>query len=130
MGPAAMKTKVGWVLSGPACQASTSQAASTNLLQVMCILKPLGLHDRSSSKLKDPLVQQLRKFWEIELIGVSLDEGQYTINFLILLSRGMRGMKYACPGGSSVPYSLTILISHVTSYDFASKASKVPQATC
>ena len=32
MGPVAMKTNVGWVLSGPVCQVSTSQAASTNLV--------------------------------------------------------------------------------------------------
>ena len=38
--------------------------------------------DCSSSKLKDPLVQQLQRFWEIESIGVSLDEGSVHDKFL------------------------------------------------
>ena len=44
VGPVAMKTKVGWVLSGPVCPASTSQAAGTNLFTIcLCILKPPAL---------------------------------------------------------------------------------------
>ena len=38
--------------------------------------------DCSSSKLKDPSVQQLQRFWEIESISVSLDEGSVHDKFL------------------------------------------------
>ena len=36
VGSVAMKTKVGWVLSGPVCQESTSQAASTKFCYKSC----------------------------------------------------------------------------------------------
>ena len=82
VGHVAMKTKVGWVLSGTVCQASTSQAASTNLVTSHVMHLETSSLDCSSSKLKDPLVQQLQRFWEIESIGVSLDEGSVHDKFL------------------------------------------------
>ena len=82
VGPVAMKTKVGWVLSGPVCQESTSQAASTNFVTSHVMHLETSSLECSSSKLKDPLVQQLQRFWEIESIGVSLDEGSVHDKFL------------------------------------------------
>ena len=76
VGPVAMKTKVGWVLSGPVvCHESTSQAASTNFVTSHVMHLETSSLECSSSKLKDPLVQQLQRFWEIESISMSLDEG-------------------------------------------------------
>ena len=73
VGPVAMKTKAGWALSGPVCQPSTSQTVSTNLVTSPVMHLETSCFDCSSSKLKDPLVQQLQRFWEIESIGMSLD---------------------------------------------------------
>ena len=92
MGPVAIKTKVGWVLSGPVCQASTSQAASTNLITSHVMHLETSSLDFSSSKLKDPLVQHLQRFWEIESIGVSLDEGSVHDKFLDTIKQ--RGGRY------------------------------------
>ena len=58
VGPVAMKTKAGWVLSSPVCQPSTSQTASTNLVTSHVVHLETSSLDCSSSKLKDPLVQQ------------------------------------------------------------------------
>ena len=83
VGPVAMKTKVGWVLLGPvACQESTSKAASTNFVTSHVMHLETSSLECSSSKLKDPLVQQLQRVWEIESIGVSLDEGSVHDKFL------------------------------------------------
>ena len=82
VGPVAMKTKVGWVLSGPVCQASALQAANTNIVTSHVMHLEISSVECSSSKLKDPLVQQLQRFWEIESIGVSLDEGSVHDKFL------------------------------------------------
>ena len=53
VGPVAMKTNIGWVLSGPVCQASNSQSAGTNLVTSHVMHLETSSLDCSSSKLKD-----------------------------------------------------------------------------
>ena len=82
-----MKTKVDWVLSGPVCQSSTSQVASTKLVTSHVMHLEISSLDCSSSKLKDPLVQQLQRFWEIESISMSLAEGSVHNKFLDIIKQ-------------------------------------------
>ena len=82
-GPVGIKTSLGWVLSGPMPHAPGS-GSDVNL--VTChTLRPntSGCDDLNiSRKDEDPLVEQVKKFWELESIGVSPHEGTVHDKFL------------------------------------------------
>ena len=69
-GPVAMETKLGWVLSGIVsenCYDSVSLVnAATHCMEVLSVSE----EEQQSSRLED----QLRKFWELESIGISVKE--------------------------------------------------------
>ncbi|KAK2546895.1 hypothetical protein P5673_033374 [Acropora cervicornis] len=75
-GPVAMKTILGWVLSGPIPHAPGS-GSDVNLLTCHTLrLNTSSFNDLNvSRKDGDPLLEQVKKFWEIESIGVSPHEG-------------------------------------------------------
>ena len=65
-GPTAIHTKLGWVLSGPACSNPHNQC--TVNLSVTHVLH-IGAHEESND-----LVEQLRAFWELESLGIQEEE--------------------------------------------------------
>ena len=69
-GPVAMETKLGWVLSGimtENCYDSASLVnAATHCMEVLSVSE----EEQQNSRLED----QLRKFWELESIGISVKE--------------------------------------------------------
>ena len=71
-GPVAMKTVLGWVLSGPIPHAPGS-GSDVNLVTCHTLrLNASSCDDLNvSRKDGDPLLEQVKKFWEIESIGVS-----------------------------------------------------------
>ena len=73
-GPVAMETGLGWVLSGPIphpCAESDVNLVTCNTLKLETTL----MHG-------DPLVDQMKKFWELESIGVLPNEGTVHDKFL------------------------------------------------
>ena len=78
-----MKTKLGWDLSGPSPQ---SDSLRTDVNVISCYT--LRLDTSSSTSVvggvegEDPLVEQVKKFWELENIGVSPYEGSVHDKFL------------------------------------------------
>ena len=82
-GPVAMKTSLGWVLSGPMSHAPGS-GSDVNLVTCHTLrLNTSGCDDLNiSRKDEDPLVEQVKKFWELESIGVSPHEGTVHDKFL------------------------------------------------
>ena len=126
-----MKTKVGWVLSGPVCQESTSQAASTNFVTSHVMHLETSSLECSSSKLKDPLVQQLQRFWEIESIGVSLDEGSVHDKFLDTIKQRDGRYEVCLPWREQhplLPDNFDLAMSRLIT--LLPKLRKVPRDTC
>ena len=82
-GPVAMKTILGWVLSGPIPHAPGS-GSDVNLVTCHTLrLNASSCDDLNvSRKDEDPLLEQVKKFWEIESIGVSPHEGTVHDKFL------------------------------------------------
>ncbi|XP_044184810.1 uncharacterized protein LOC122964955 [Acropora millepora] len=82
-GPVAMKTILGWVLSGPIPHAPGS-GSDVNLVTCHTLrLNASSCDDLNvSRKDEDPLLEQVKKFWEIESIGVSPHEGTVDDKFL------------------------------------------------
>ena len=82
-GPVAMKTKLGWVLSGPSPQ---SDSLRTDVNVISCYT--LRLDTSSSTSVvesvesEDPLIEQVKRFWELESIGVSPYDGSVHDKFL------------------------------------------------
>ena len=82
-GPVEMKTSLGWVLSGPIPQAPRSES-DVNLVTChtlrldTCCCDDLDTTGRPG----DPLVEQMKKFWELESIGVLPNEGTVHDKFL------------------------------------------------
>ena len=62
-GPTAINSKFGWLLSGPAEFATSSETSVTNLI---ISGNSSGLFDHT----QDPLVDTLKQFWETESIGI------------------------------------------------------------
>ena len=82
-GPVAMKTSLGCVLSGPMPHAPGS-GSDVNLVTCHTLrLNTSSCDDLNiSRKDEDPLVEQVKKFWELESIGVSPHEGTVHDKFL------------------------------------------------
>ena len=82
-GPVAMKKSLGWVLSGPMPHAPGS-GSDVNLVTCHTLrLNTSGCDNLNiSRKDEDPLVEQVKKFWELESIGVSPHEGTVHDKFL------------------------------------------------
>ena len=68
IGPIAVHTKLGWVLSGPSCLATSEQCAMN--LSVTHVL-----HAEAHSVDTHALDNQLRSLWELEALGIQ-DEGK------------------------------------------------------
>lgn len=62
-GPTAIHTKLGWMLSGPSSRCDTSQGADT--LSVTHVL-----HVETAMENPPSLNNQLRVFWELEMLGI------------------------------------------------------------
>ena len=82
-GPVAMKTTLGWVLSGPLPQELSSESEVN--LTTCHILRldtshPFGAV--SEEKDGDPLVEEMKKFWELESIGALANEASVHDKFL------------------------------------------------
>ena len=83
IGPVAMKTTLGWVLSGPLPQELSSES-EVNL--TTCHTLRLDTSNPCSiianEKNRDPLVEEMKKFWELESIGVLSNEASVHDKFL------------------------------------------------
>ena len=66
-GPVAVRTRLGWVLSGPV--SPRSPGSSTNF-----VTHVLNVGTVTQSDVNKGLEQQLRAFWELESIGICHDE--------------------------------------------------------
>ena len=73
-GPVAVRTRLGWVLSGPV--SPRSPGSSTNLVTYV-----LNVGTVTQSDVNKGLQQQLRAFWELESIGICHDESSVSQRF-------------------------------------------------
>ena len=79
-GPVAMKTSLGWVLPGPLLQ---TPGSDTDVYLVTLRLDTSSCGDTIIEKrIYDPLLEQVKKFWELEAIGVSTQEETVHEKFL------------------------------------------------
>ena len=62
-GPVAINSKLGWLLSGPLNSVDYQNITSTNLI--------LTYDDSSVASANDELVHTLKRFWEVEAIGIT-----------------------------------------------------------
>lgn len=65
-GPIAIQTKLGWVLSGPAEITPPQGSQSSNLVTI----HTLKCATQEIESKNDDLVQELRKFWDLETLGI------------------------------------------------------------
>ena len=83
IGPVAMKTTLGWVLSGPLPQELSSES-EVNLTTCHTLRldtsNPCSI--RADEKNRDPLVEEMKKFWELDSIGVLSNEASVHDTFL------------------------------------------------
>ena len=83
-----MKTTLGWVLSGPLTQELSSES-EVNL--TTCHTLRLDTSNPRSiiadEKKRDPLVEEMKKFWELESIGVLSNEASVHDKFLDTIHR-------------------------------------------
>ena len=70
VGPTAINSKFGWLLSGPTESATSSETSVTNLIIS-------GTSDSLFDQAQDPLVGTLKRFWETESIGIK-EESEIT----------------------------------------------------
>ena len=89
-GPTAIHTKLGWVLSGPIAVRGPKQC-STNLVTT---------HVLRVDTEPDSLNDQLESFWELEALGIQLNEKRP----LAPSGLGKIGMRCHYPGSSSVSH--------------------------
>ena len=74
-GPMAMKTSLGWVLSGPFPQTPGSDTGVHLVTSHTLRLDTSSCDDTVTEKrIYDPLLEHVKKFWEKEAIGVSTQE--------------------------------------------------------
>ena len=82
-GPVAMKTTLGWVLSGPLPQELSSES-EVNLTTCHTLRldtsNPCSI--RADEENRDPLVEEMKKFWELESIGTLSNEASVHDKFL------------------------------------------------
>ena len=70
VGPTAINSKFGWLLSGPTESATSSETSVTNLIIS-------GTSDSLFDQAQDPLIGTLKRFWETESIGIK-EESEIT----------------------------------------------------
>ena len=82
-GPVAMKTTLGWVLSGPLPKELSSES-EVNLATCHTLRLDTSHPFSAVSEEKDgdPLVEEMKKFWELESIGVLANEASVHDKFL------------------------------------------------
>ena len=82
-GPVAMKTTLGWVLSGPLPKELSSESevnlATCHTLRLDTSHPFSAVSDEKDG---DPLVEEMKKFWELESIGVLANEASVHDKFL------------------------------------------------
>ena len=87
-GPVAMKTTLGWVVSGPLLQELSSES-EVNLTTCHTLRldtsNPCGV--LADEKNRDPLVEEMKKFWELESIGVLSNEASVHDKYMISMIR-------------------------------------------
>ena len=98
-GPVAMKTTLGWVLSGPLPQELSSES-EVNLTTCHTLRldtsNPCSI--RADEENRDPLVEEMKKFWELESIGTLQTKHLYMISSWIRFTSVIAGMKYLYRG--------------------------------
>jgi hypothetical protein len=67
LGPVAISSKFGWLLSGPTTEEKGELKTTTNLIIS-------GSSEGPFETTEDPIVNTLRKFWETESIGIKSSE--------------------------------------------------------
>ena len=68
-GPTAIQTHLGWVLSGPVCGAMEHTSLVRSPTNHMMHISTMQLHDA-----KRDLSNALKAFWELESLGIKLEE--------------------------------------------------------
>ena len=83
LGPVAMKTSLGWVLSGSMPYTSGADAG-VNMVTTHTLKLETSVRDDLGTDKKgdDPLLEQVKNFWELEAIGVSTQERSVHEKFL------------------------------------------------
>ena len=82
-GPVAMKTSLGWVLPGPLLQTPGSDTDVYLVTSHTLRLDTSSCGDTIIEKrIYDPLLEQVKNFWELEAIGVSTQEETVHEKFL------------------------------------------------
>ena len=79
-GPAALETKIGWVLSGPVPWDQEAQYTQTNLT-LTHLLMVNEEQSKEDELTKESLENQLSKFWDLENLGISKSEDTVYQNF-------------------------------------------------
>ena len=81
-GPTAMNTKLGWVLSGPVEGGPEESTSSVNLVCSTHVLKCVTLPAYSNQILEN----ELKKFWELQSLGIQPNESSVYENFTDTIS--------------------------------------------
>ena len=63
LGPTAINSKFGWLLSGPTESVTSAETTVTNLIRS-------GTSDHLFDQTQEPLIGTLKRFWETESIGI------------------------------------------------------------
>ena len=80
-GPVAMKTMLGWVLSGPLPQEQSSESeVDLTTCHTLETSNPCSIIE--DEKKRDLLVEEMKKFWELESIGMISNEASVHDKFL------------------------------------------------
>ena len=79
-GPAALETKLGWVLSGPVPWDQEAQCTQTNLTLTHLLMVNEG-QSKEDEPTKESLENQLSKFWDLENLGILKSEDTVYQNF-------------------------------------------------
>ena len=79
-GPAALETKLGWVLSGPVPWDQEAQCTQTNLTLTHLLMFNEG-QSKEDEPTKESLEDQLSKFWDLENLGILKSEDTVYQNF-------------------------------------------------
>ena len=80
-GPTAIETRLGWVLSGPVT-GLCSESSSVNALSCHVLKVEASQHGCSNTSLD----QALRKFWDLETIGINPEESSVYDDFVLTIT--------------------------------------------
>lgn len=72
--PTALQTKVGWVLSGPVQGGSTLNSTQVNFTNTHALRADTHDQFMDESPENRALERKLAEFWDLEAIGISLEE--------------------------------------------------------